>query len=399
MRSRGAVADAVVAVLLAWLAAAAALDPPGPAYPGPAWVAWLAGAAVGLPLAVRRRRPLPVLGTVLLAAVAATAVGAVGAGALWATFLPAAVASYTVAVRLPAVPATAALAGALAVPAAAIPWFYAGATLPPTAVRASEVPLRWPVELGITATAVLLAWASGRVVRLRRRAGADAARRLATEAVAAERLRIARELHDVIGHSMSLIAVKATVANHLARERPAEVLDALATIEHTSRAALVEIRHLLGVLRPDAEAVGRPAGPAGLAPAPGVGDLPELAARLRSAGLRVDLEQDAPGLPTGVDLAVYRIVQEASTNVLKHARAGHCRISVRADGGAVRLTVTDDGRAPAPRGRGQGLIGMRERAAVYGGTLTAGPRPDGGFQVAATIPYATAPYAVEDPDD
>jgi signal transduction histidine kinase len=215
--------------------------------------------------------------------------------------------------------------------------------------------------------------------------------------VADERLRIARELHDVLGHSMSLIAIKATVAGRLADERPEHAKAALSTIEQTSRAAMTEIRQLLGVLRPTSDEVGRPstaedgADPE-LGPLPGSADLPALVDRLRAADLEVDLELSGTAvLPPGVDLAVFRVVQEALTNVVKHADARHCRIVVHRTAGSVRIEVVDDGPARRlPRRRpdtGQGLIGMRERILTYGGTLAAGPLAHGGFRVVAEIPH------------
>ncbi|WP_214405913.1 sensor histidine kinase [Pseudonocardia lacus] len=390
--------DAAVAVALAYLAAHAALDPPGPAFTGPAWAAWLAGAAVGLPLAVRGRWPVPVLAWVVAAAAVATALGVVGFGAISATYAPVAVALYTVATASSRIAAGAGLVAGLVVPAVAIPWLYDRSSILAADASASEVPLWWQVELGVVVVVTTAAWAVGWTVRWRRSVRAETDRRLTGDAVAAERLRIARELHDIVGHSMSVILVKSTVANHIADERPAEARDALVTIERTSRAALVEIRRLLGVLRPgttaDAGADTRP--PAAFAPAPGPADLPDLADRLRSPGLRVEVRTDGvDDLPEAVGLTVYRIVQEALTNVVKHADAGCCRVTVRAAEGGVRIEVVDDGRAPrssARRPAGQGLIGMQERVAVYGGTLSAGPRPEGGFRVVADVPYAVAEH-------
>lgn len=150
----------------------------------------------------------------------------------------------------------------------------------------------------------------------RREYAARSAERLARESVAEERLRIARELHDVVAHSVGLIAVKAGVANHVLRSRPEEAHEALRVIETSSRSALVEMRRLLGVLRTE---------PPGLGPLPGLAALPELAERTRLAGVAVDLDvRDAGGVPEGVGLSVYRIVQEALTNVVKHA-AGRSR--------------------------------------------------------------------------
>ncbi|MEV1329249.1 sensor histidine kinase [Micromonospora costi] len=383
---RRTVVDAAVAGVLLFLVAYATLEPPGPAFTGPVWVAWLASAAVALPLAVRRRWSLPVLGCVTVAAAAATAFGVVGAGVIWVSYVPVVLAVYTAATVAGHVAAALALSGGLAAPAATIPWLYDRAGIGPADAPASEAPLWWTVELGMVVVPVTVAWATGRLVRWRRAIQADVARGLARDAVAAERLRIARELHDIVGHSMSLIAVKATVANHVAAERPEETRAALVTIERTSRSALTEIRRLLDVLRSD----GEPA--AELGPSPGTADLSELTDRLRSTGLRVDLRLDRAGeLPQAVDLTVFRIVQESLTNVVKHANAGRCQVTVQGRDGGVHIEVVDDGRAPRPSGRrpvGQGLIGMRERVTMYGGTLTTGPRPGGGFRVVADIPYA-----------
>ncbi|GAA4986606.1 sensor histidine kinase [Actinopolymorpha pittospori] len=377
--------DTAVAAGLAYLLAYSTLDPPGPAFTGPEWVAWFAGAAVGLPLAVRRRWPLPVLGWMVVAAATATAFGVVGTGVIWVTYAPLALALYTAATATGPVVAVVALVAGLAAPAATIPWLYDRLGIAPSDAPQSEMPLWWQVELGMVTVAVTAAWATGRVVRWRRMVHAGIARQLALDAVAAERLRIARELHDIVGHSMSLIAVKATVANHIAAERPGETRAALLTIERTSRSALTEIRRLLDVLRSDTD----PA--ADLGPSPGTADLSDLTDRLRSDGLRVDLRLDgADDLPQAVDLTVFRIVQEALTNVMKHANAGHCQVTVLARDGGVHIEVSDDGRAHRSSGRsptGQGLIGMRERVAMYGGTLSTGPRPEGGFRVVADIPY------------
>ena len=385
--TRGRLVDTVAAAVLAFAAARGVLDPPGPAFPGPAWTAWLAGAAVALPLAVRRRWPLPVLGFLIAASALATALGAVGTGVVWLAYAATALALYTAATATGTVTATVALAASLAAPAATIPWLYVRTGITPADAPRSEVPLWWQVELGMVVTGMVTAWATGRVVRWRRAVRAEFARRFARDAVSDERLRIARELHDIVGHSMSLIAVKATVANHIADQRPDETRAALRTIEHTSRSALTEIRRLLDVLRADDDPAVR------LAPSAGTADLADLAERLRSAGLRVELTlAGVEELPTAVDLSVYRIVQESLTNVLKHADAHRCRVTVRAAAGRVRVEVVDDGRgrrSTSRRHTGQGLIGMRERVTTYGGTLIAGPRPEGGYRVTADIPYVS----------
>jgi signal transduction histidine kinase len=213
---------------------------------------------------------------------------------------------------------------------------------------------------------------------------------LARRAVTEERLRLARELHDVVAHSMSVIAVQSGVGAHIAESRPEEVGKALAAIEATSRATLEELRRLLGVLRQDSEPQ------ASLAPVPGLADLDSLLAEVAKAGLAVRLrvEGTPSPLPAGVDLSAYRIVQEALTNVVKHAGPAQAQVTIGYRDQDVTVEVTDDGRgaaAPAGDGRGgtgHGLVGMRERVAAFGGDLETGPRPGGGFRVAARLPLA-----------
>jgi signal transduction histidine kinase len=213
---------------------------------------------------------------------------------------------------------------------------------------------------------------------------------LARRAVTEERLRLARELHDVVAHAMSVIAVQSGVGAHVADSRPGEVGKALAAIEVTSRAALTELRRLLGVLRQD----GDPQ--ASLAPVPGLANLDVLLAEVAEAGLAVRLlVEGAPApLPAGVDLSAYRIVQEALTNVVKHAGPAHAQVTIRYRDQEVAVEVIDDGRGVAAvagdgrSGTGHGLIGMAERVAAFGGDLEVGPRPGGGFRVAARLPLA-----------
>jgi signal transduction histidine kinase len=213
---------------------------------------------------------------------------------------------------------------------------------------------------------------------------------LARRAVTEERLRLARELHDVVAHSMSVIAVQSGVGAHVAASQPEEVGKALAAIETTSRSALTELRRLLGVLRQDSEP------PGSLAPVPGLADLDSLLAEVAKAGLAVQLrvEGTPSPLPAGVDLSAYRIVQEALTNVVKHAGPARAQVTIRYRDRDLTVEVTDDGRgagAVAGDGRvgtGHGLIGMRERVAAFGGDLEVGPRPGGGFRVAARLPLA-----------
>jgi signal transduction histidine kinase len=213
---------------------------------------------------------------------------------------------------------------------------------------------------------------------------------LARRAVAEERLRLARELHDVVAHAMSVIAVQSGVGAHVADSRPEEVGKALAAIEVTSRGALEELRRLLGVLRQDSEVQ------ASLTPVPGLANLDSLLAEVGKAGLavRVRVEGTPLQLPAGVDLSAYRIVQEALTNVVKHAGPAHAEVTIGYRDQEVTVEVTDDGRGAVPPasdgrvGTGHGLIGMRERVAVFGGYLQVGPRPGGGFRVAARLPLA-----------
>jgi signal transduction histidine kinase len=201
-----------------------------------------------------------------------------------------------------------------------------------------------------------------------------------------QRLQLAQELHDVLAHTISLINVQASVALHLLDEQPEQARPALTTIKDSSREALHELRAALDLLRQGDDG-HEPA--ERLAPAPRLVDLPALVDGVRAGGLDVRLEQDEPDgpLPTAVELAAYRIAQEALTNVSRHAHARSVTVRVRcADG--VDIEVLDDGRGGVPV-PGIGLAGMRERAAAVGGTFEAGPRPAGGFRVAAHLPGPT----------
>jgi signal transduction histidine kinase len=205
----------------------------------------------------------------------------------------------------------------------------------------------------------------------------------AKRAVADERLRIAQELHDVVAHSMGVIAVQAGVGAHVIDTDPAEAKQSLEAIAATSRSTLTEIRRLLGVLRADERGAYQPA--------PGLADLGKLADDLGAAGVPVTLtvEGTARDVPPGVDLTAYRIVQEALTNVLKHAGPAHAQVLVDYAPGTLRLEIADDGRGVNGRASdgGHGLVGMRERVGVYGGSLSAGAAPGGGFRVVAELPY------------
>jgi signal transduction histidine kinase len=240
----------------------------------------------------------------------------------------------------------------------------------------------------------LLAWVLGDSMRYRRgyyAALEDRAARLERErdaqaqiAAAAERARIARELHDVVAHNVSVMVVQADGASYALDSDPEKARQALAAIAGTGRQALAEMRRLLGVLRSDD-------GETGLAPLPGIGQLAELLQQTRAAGLAVDFTvEGVPGpLPGGVALAAYRIVQESLTNTRKHGGpTASARVTLRYCEDVLVLSIADDGRgaAAAADGAGHGMTGMRERVALYGGTLRAGPRPGGGYQVTARLP-------------
>jgi signal transduction histidine kinase len=238
------------------------------------------------------------------------------------------------------------------------------------------------------------AWSIGRLVRLRAEHAAQRMHAQAAEAgriVVEERTRIARELHDVVAHRVSLMTVQAGAAKAVAAEDLDAALQAMGAVEEAGRQALGELRHLLGVLRPEADLDG-------LGPQPGLADLPRLVEQICAAGVAVSLTKDEVPveLPARVDLFAYRIIQEALTNVLKHAGPG-ARTDVRlgTDNGGVVIEVVNDSPdgphgSPAVVG-GHGIIGMRERALLLGGTLDAGPRPGGGFRVVAHLPTGGEP--------
>lgn len=200
-----------------------------------------------------------------------------------------------------------------------------------------------------------------------------------------ERMRMARDLHDVVAHNISVINVQASTALHLAPRQPERAVQALSTISDVSSQALAELRSVLGVLRADGDAAPR-------APAPGLAELDTLIGNMAAAGLKVELETEgspAP-LPASVDLAAYRIIQEALTNSARHSGATRATVRVRYTGSEVEIEVDDEGTAgpkPArPAGTGSGIAGMTDRAQALGGTLAAGPRPGGGYRVTAMLP-------------
>jgi signal transduction histidine kinase len=241
-----------------------------------------------------------------------------------------------------------------------------------------------------------LAWILGRALRHRQDLAATLEHRAARlehdqeakarTAVADERARIARELHDVIAHSLSVIVVQAAAERRVLGQEHVTTKEVLGSIEHTGRQALVELRRLLGVIRKTDD---RPT----LRPQPTLEHLDELLEQVRETGLMVELRTkgEPVSLPPGVDLSAYRIIQEALTNVLKHADASHAQVLVCYHPGELELEVNDDGRGPTDGPGGHGLVGMRERVALYGGALEAGRRDGGGYRLHARLHFESVP--------
>ncbi|NYJ04152.1 sensor histidine kinase [Petropleomorpha daqingensis] len=343
---------------------------------GPSWAVAVCTLVATGALAFRRRAPLATALTVA-AAVAGPELFTVLTITLWGDFVPMLVAAYSVARhadRQRAAAGVLAIATAVVVLLLRVPSIGAKQNIP-----FAFVPL-------------VLVTLAGRVLRRRQLSHAALslqATRLAEDqeawvrdAVAAERARIARELHDVVAHCVSVMVIQAGAAEDLLDRDPGAARQPLRAVQDTGQEAVAELGRMLGLLRAEAA-------PDTLLPQPGVAQLPELVAQVRAAGLPVDLDvQGEPhDLPPGVDVALYRLTQEALTNALKHARGARATVVLRCTDTAVELRVHDDGRGtPAGTGLGHGLIGMRERVALYGGTLSAGPRDHGGFAVDAVIP-------------
>jgi signal transduction histidine kinase len=237
-------------------------------------------------------------------------------------------------------------------------------------------------------------WLAGLFVGSRRDAAALGRRAVEleqqrAEAIAAERARIARELHDVIAHHISVVVIQAVAAMGILDRHPERTREPLQRIEQSGREALSELRRLLGILRQDEDR-------SALAPQPSLADLGALLDGVRGAGLPVELQVEGAvrPLPRGIDVSAYRIVQEALTNTLKHAGVASAQVKVRYGRDALELEVTDTGRGPGTGngvGAGHGLLGMRERVVVYGGDLETGPKDDGGYLVRALLPLDTEP--------
>ena len=355
--------------------------------PASAAVAVLPAVAVG----VRRLVPLPALGLAMTASAVSYLIGVERD-----SFATVGLVLYIVAAtRRPRISAAAVALTALVTTGLVLLSESPAATL-------SAVPGWWRLAgVAITALAFQFAgWAFGLAVYRQRsyvaviRAQAEeqigAEREHSQRALAEERLRIARELHDVVAHAMSVITVQAGVARHVLDVRPEQAGQALEAIETTGRQALHDMRQLLGVLRPGPE---RPPPAAPHSPVPGLDDLGDLIMSTDAAGTAVELTVRGArrALPAAVELSAYRIVQEALTNVVKHAGTDRARVVLTYDPGHLAIEVVDDGAGhggASPAGGGHGLAGMRERALLHGGSLTAGPLPVRGFRVAACLPAA-----------
>ncbi|MGC0340951.1 sensor histidine kinase [Streptomyces sp. SLBN-8D4] len=341
-------------------------------------------ALVYLPLAVRRRAPLTVLVSTAACTLCYVTLGYYHVVVVCGLGL----AFYTVAARCPRRVVAKCAAGSLLV----LLW----------GTRLAE-PGIGPLSVVFVTVTVAVLWVTGD----RSRRLAERGERLAVlseqlrleqeekaqRAVMAERMSIARELHDVVAHHVSAISVQTGLAGYVFTSDPRTAREALETIAGSAHEAMAEMRRMLVVLREGTERAQEET--ADHNAAPGLGRLDQLARRVIAAGVSVDVRiTGVPfALPPGVDLCVYRVVQEALTNVMKHAPAANASVRVHYDEAAVRVRVTDDGRKPVLAGTtagpaGHGLIGMRERAGIYGGTVTAGPGPQGGFEVELTVPVS-----------
>jgi signal transduction histidine kinase len=341
-------------------------------------------ALTALPLAARRRFPLVTFWAVLAAALATS--GAV----TWITVLTCAIAAYGVIAYSRDRP--------VAVVSLALAAVLAGAAFEGVAPGLPSWLAPFVVLLSAGVVAGFVRFWPQRQAELRR-AQEEATRR----AVEVERSRIAGELHDVVTHNVSVMLIQAGAARKVMDVAPQEAKQSLLAVEAGGRAAMAELRHVMGLLAgPDSEHPGDPAD--GLEPQPGLDRLDTLVERVRDAGMTVSVTMSPPPgpLPAGIDLAAYRVVQEALTNTIKHATGATVSVAIACAGDWLEIEVTDTGGAEArkarkarkareaPTGSGRGLIGLRERLAVYGGTLDAGPRPGGGFRVQARLPWTSA---------
>ncbi|WP_255658304.1 sensor histidine kinase [Actinoplanes sp. L3-i22] len=374
------VLDAVGAAFVVLICLAGAIEaPPGGQPTEPGWVSALTALVIGLPIAVRRRWPTTVAITVTVASSLALGSEVIPSFAAPGPACGLVLAFYTfgAAVRDTRAFLIQGVCCFLISAGMGAPMFFADHSVP-----APDSP---PPLLTLFFGALMIAPSAilGFAIGERREQNAQRSEQLRREAAIEERLRIARELHDIIAHTMTLIVVKASIGNHVAESQPDAARDALRVIEKTGRAAMYEVRKVLDMLRADTP----------YTPTPGIDDLPRLVEMASAGDASVTLTVDCPEetavdtIAESVQLTVYRIVQEAVTNVVKHAAPAHCQVTVLVGADDIRVEVNDDGQRPVRAGKsGQGLIGMRERAALHGGTLSAGPRDGGGFAVTALLP-------------
>ena len=243
-----------------------------------------------------------------------------------------------------------------------------------------------PVITVLVPLVMIIAWLIGNSIRQARGRTELVRAQAAAQTVMAERLRIARELHDIVAHSIGIIAIQAGSGRSVCDTSPAEARDALAAIEATSRETLSGLRRMMTGLR--LAEPGSGPGQAPLGPAPGLADVERLVAMTLDAGVQVEVEWlgSREPLPADIDLSAFRIIQEAVTNVVRHAGTDRCLVWIDQQDGYLSIEVTDSGRGGTAAGTGYGITGMRERAALLGGDFSAGPRPGGGFCVAARLP-------------
>jgi signal transduction histidine kinase len=368
-RRRAADVGLAVAVtglqVVAWLGASTHAG-----HPRPGIADYLFLAAGGAALLVRRRYPVAVLAVALAAAAGGAALGGAARSAPVAWLVLAAAFVNAVLYRKRGAAIASLVAGYLI--AVWPPWLIG--TRGNTSAASALGLLAGLIAL--LSAAELIRVRNQRTVAIRTRQ-AEQARRRASD----ERLAIARDLHDVVAHNISVINVQANTALHLMDRQPERAREALTAIHEVSRQALGELRSVLGVLRADGAQ-------APLMPSPGLDRLDELTAHTRTAGIAVRVVEEGARrpVPAGVDAAAYRIVQEALTNTVRHSGGHEAWVRLRYDPDALTIEVDDDGRLAAPPEPGNGVAGMTERARALGGTLAAGPRPGGGFRVLARLP-------------
>jgi signal transduction histidine kinase len=347
----------------------------GATHYGPRAANVAATAVATLALALRRRAPLITAGLVAVA-VSGPQLVTVLTVQLWGDFLPLLVAAYSAARYLPARPAA---AGVVVLGAALL---IVELRVPVTGTTAN-IPFIW-----VPFCATVAAARAVRALERRHAETSDRARRLEAErdasvraAIAEERERIARELHDIVAHCVSVMVVQAGAAEDLLDRDPQRAREPVVAIQETGREAVGELRRMLGLLRGTAATPAR-------APQPGTAELDELVAQMNASGLPVGLRVTGTprSLPPGIELAGYRIVQEALTNTLKHAGPATATVRLSYAEQSLEIEVVDDGHGGTVNGDGHGLIGMRERVMIYGGDLDAGPRSEGGFRVYARLP-------------